>query len=167
MLRNIVHCIVEYLKLNQIMPCAFRVFHKIRRFINVSRKTSLHEYRNSLEVGKQLQEPHTEVVHIVAYLLTARTVEPEKQTFLVNGCVIRNNGVTAGSGIYVLCGPYMGDSEDQLSLRQSPETEVTRAGGWCEMQPARQQRNVHCWKTLPSRAAKTVTENTVSNKSSY
>jgi hypothetical protein len=37
----------------------------------------------------------------VAYLLKARTVEPEKQQLLGNGRVTRNNGVTVGSG--VLC----------------------------------------------------------------
>jgi hypothetical protein len=36
----------------------------------------------------------------VAYLLKARTVEPEKQTLLGNGYVTRNNAVTVGSGVY-------------------------------------------------------------------
>jgi hypothetical protein len=40
---------------------------------------------------------------VVAYLLKARTVEPEKQPLLGNGCVTHNNGVTAGSSF--LCGP--------------------------------------------------------------
>jgi hypothetical protein len=34
----------------------------------------------------------------VAYLLKARTVEPEEQPLLGNGCA-SNNGVTVGSGV--------------------------------------------------------------------
>jgi hypothetical protein len=37
---------------------------------------------------------------MVAYLLKARTVEPEKQPLLGNGCVTRNNEVTSGSGVF-------------------------------------------------------------------
>lgn len=37
---------------------------------------------------------------IVAYLLIARTVEPESQPLLGSGCVICNNGVTVGSGVF-------------------------------------------------------------------
>jgi hypothetical protein len=45
-----------------------------------------------------------EQMNTVAYLLNARTVEPEKQTLLGNGSVTRNNGVTVGSGIFcVIC----------------------------------------------------------------
>jgi hypothetical protein len=36
---------------------------------------------------------------IMAYLLKARTVEPEKQPLLGNGYVTRNNGLTVGSGV--------------------------------------------------------------------
>jgi hypothetical protein len=36
----------------------------------------------------------------VAYLLKARTVEPEKEPLLANGCVKHNNGVTVGSGVF-------------------------------------------------------------------
>jgi hypothetical protein len=43
------------------------------------------------------------VINIVAYLIKARIVEPEKQTLLGNGCVTSNNGVTVGSGF--LCVP--------------------------------------------------------------
>jgi hypothetical protein len=35
---------------------------------------------------------------LVAYLLKAINVQPEKQQFLGNGCVTRNNGLTVGSG---------------------------------------------------------------------
>jgi hypothetical protein len=38
----------------------------------------------------------------VAYLFEARTVEPEKQSLLGNGCVTSNSGVTVGSGVF--CG---------------------------------------------------------------
>jgi hypothetical protein len=41
-------------------------------------------------------------------------------------------------------------NEDQLLLQESPET---AAGGSCE-------RNIHCWKMLPSSAETTATENT-------
>jgi hypothetical protein len=37
---------------------------------------------------------------IVVYLLKARTVETEKQPFLCNGCVTRNNRVTVGSCVF-------------------------------------------------------------------
>jgi hypothetical protein len=45
---------------------------------------------------------HTKFVveHNMAYLLKARTVEPEKEPLLCNGCVTRNNGVTVGSVVY-------------------------------------------------------------------
>jgi hypothetical protein len=36
----------------------------------------------------------------VAYLLKARIVEPERQPLLGNDFVTRNNGVTAGSGVF-------------------------------------------------------------------
>jgi hypothetical protein len=35
--------------------------------------------------------------NIVAYLLKARTVQPEKQPLLGNGCVTRNNGMTVAT----------------------------------------------------------------------
>jgi hypothetical protein len=38
--------------------------------------------------------------YIVAYLLKARTVKPEKQPLLGNGFVTRNKGVTVGSGVF-------------------------------------------------------------------
>jgi hypothetical protein len=37
---------------------------------------------------------------IMAYLLKARTVEPEKQPLLLNGSVTHNNGVTVGIGVF-------------------------------------------------------------------
>jgi hypothetical protein len=37
---------------------------------------------------------------IVAYLLKARTVEPEKQLLLGNSCVTCNNEITVGSGVF-------------------------------------------------------------------
>jgi hypothetical protein len=37
----------------------------------------------------------------VAYFLKARTVEPEKQPLLGNGCVTFNTGVIIGSGVFV------------------------------------------------------------------
>jgi hypothetical protein len=56
--------------------------------------------------------------------------------------------------------------EGTLPLRESPETAIRtrRKLVWDGRQPARtwvrKQRNIHCWKTLPSSAVKTVTENT-------
>jgi hypothetical protein len=35
----------------------------------------------------------------MAYLLKARTVEPEKQPLLDNGCVTCNNGVSVGCSV--------------------------------------------------------------------
>jgi hypothetical protein len=37
---------------------------------------------------------------IVAYVFKARTAEPEKWLLLGNSCVTRNNGVTAGCGVF-------------------------------------------------------------------
>jgi hypothetical protein len=42
----------------------------------------------------------TVINNMVAYLLKARTVEPEKQPLLGNGGVTRNNGVIVGSGVF-------------------------------------------------------------------
>jgi hypothetical protein len=40
----------------------------------------------------------------VPYFLKVRTVEPEKQPLLDNGCVILNNEVTVGNGVFcVVC----------------------------------------------------------------
>jgi hypothetical protein len=66
------------------------------------------------------------------------------------------------TGISVRSVPRL-DIEDQLPLRQSLETVVRRLGGWCEMAASlrgrfRDQRNVRCWKTLPSSRVKTVIE---------
>jgi hypothetical protein len=54
----------------------------------------------------------------VAYLLKARTVGPQKQSLLGNGCVTRNNGVTVGIGVFraVRADLY---TEEQLPLRES------------------------------------------------
>jgi hypothetical protein len=43
--------------------------------------------------------------HVVAYLLKARSMEPEKQQFIGNGCVTPNNGiaVASGSGFFLCC----------------------------------------------------------------
>jgi hypothetical protein len=71
----------------------------------------------------------------VGYLFKARTVEPEEQPLLGNGCVTHNNGVTVGSG--VSCAVY---DKDQLLLQDSLETAVRRVGGWCEMAPSLQGR---------------------------
>jgi hypothetical protein len=38
--------------------------------------------------------------YTVAYLLKARTMEPEKQPLLYNDFVTPNNGVTVGSGVF-------------------------------------------------------------------
>jgi hypothetical protein len=65
----------------------------------------------------------------VAYFLKEKTVEPEKQPLLGNGCVTRSNGVTVGSGVFVRSVPRL-YHEDQLSLRESHETAVRRGGGW-------------------------------------
>jgi hypothetical protein len=42
---------------------------------------------------------------IVAYLPQARTVDPEKQPLLGNGCVTRNNRVNVGSGVFCAVRP--------------------------------------------------------------
>jgi hypothetical protein len=61
----------------------------------------------------------------VTYLLKARTVHPEKQRLCK-----RNNDVTAAFSVLSVPGLY---NEDQLPLRDRPETAVTRVGDWCEM----------------------------------
>jgi hypothetical protein len=50
--------------------------------------------------------------YIVAYMLEARTVEPEKQPLLGNGCVTRNNELTVGSCVSMRSLPML-YSEDQ------------------------------------------------------
>jgi hypothetical protein len=55
-------------------------------------------------------------------------------------------------------------NEDKLPLRDSLDTAVRSVGGWCEVVASlrtREQRNVHCWKTLPSNAVKNVTKNSI------
>jgi hypothetical protein len=54
--------------------------------------------------------------HIVAYLLKARTVEPEKRPLLGDGCVTRSNSVTVESGVPVRSVPRI-YNEEQLPLR--------------------------------------------------
>jgi hypothetical protein len=68
----------------------------------------------------------------VAYLLKVRTVKPEKQPLLGNGCVTRNNVVIIISGVFceVRAELY---KEDQMPLRGSHETAVRRVGDWSEM----------------------------------
>jgi hypothetical protein len=39
-------------------------------------------------------------MNTVAYLLKARTVKPEKQPLIGNGCVTPHNGVAVGSGVF-------------------------------------------------------------------
>jgi hypothetical protein len=43
---------------------------------------------------------HNITIHIMAYLLKARTVEQEEQPLLGNGCVTSNNGITVGSSVF-------------------------------------------------------------------
>jgi hypothetical protein len=38
--------------------------------------------------------------HRLSYLLRARTVKPDKQPLLDNGCITCNNAVTPGSGVF-------------------------------------------------------------------
>jgi hypothetical protein len=40
------------------------------------------------------------LICVEAYLLKVRTVEPENQPMLGNGCITQNNEVTAGSGVF-------------------------------------------------------------------
>jgi hypothetical protein len=40
------------------------------------------------------------LIYNVKFFLKARTVEPEKQPFLGNGFVTRNNGVAVRSGVF-------------------------------------------------------------------
>jgi hypothetical protein len=40
------------------------------------------------------------IVNIVAYLLKSRSVEPDKQLFLGNGCVTSNDGITVGKDVF-------------------------------------------------------------------
>jgi hypothetical protein len=63
----------------------------------------------------------------VVYLLKGRTVEPEKQPLLDNGCVTRNNGVTVGRDVF--CALCAEANEDQLPLREILETAVRRVEG--------------------------------------
>jgi hypothetical protein len=51
-------------------------------------------------VGSQWQTAWAMAWPYVAYLLKARTVEPEKQPLPGNGCVTRNSGVTVWSGVF-------------------------------------------------------------------
>jgi hypothetical protein len=60
----------------------------------------------------------------VAYLLKARTVEPEKQPILGNSYVTRN-GAIVGTVFSVRSVPSL-YKEDQLPLLVSPETAVRR-----------------------------------------
>jgi hypothetical protein len=57
--------------------------------------------------------------NIVAYLLTTRTVKPERQPLLGNGCITRNNGVTVGSGVFCAVFTEAIYNEDQVPLRES------------------------------------------------
>jgi hypothetical protein len=67
----------------------------------------------------------------VAYLLKARTVEPNRP-LLGNGCVTHINGVTVGRCVFCEVVPRL-YNDDQLSLQKSLETAIRRVGGWCEM----------------------------------
>jgi hypothetical protein len=67
--------------------------------------------------------------NIVAHLLKARTMEPEKQQFLGN-CCVKNKLLVSVLSVRSVPRIY---NEDQRSLRESTETAVRRVGGWCEM----------------------------------
>jgi hypothetical protein len=40
------------------------------------------------------------IIRVLAYFQKARTVEPEKQPLLVDGCVTCNSGITVGSFVF-------------------------------------------------------------------
>jgi hypothetical protein len=68
----------------------------------------------------------------VSYLLKARTMKPEKQPLQDNDCVTSSNGVILEAVFSVRSVPTL-YNEDNLPLRDSPETAVKRIGIWCEM----------------------------------
>jgi hypothetical protein len=95
----------------------------------------------------------------VAYLLKARTVESEKQLLLGNGSAnppiagqwFSMCHVIATTDAHAKIEELLEDvfsvesvprlyNEDQLPLRDSPETAVRRVGGWCEMAASLQVR---------------------------
>jgi hypothetical protein len=103
------------------------------------------------------------VVSTVAYLLKARTAEPEKQPLLGNGSAntpvarqwFSNRQVIAERYVQATIEEWL---EAVLSLRsvliyiygESPETVASLRGRQLG------NSNVLCWKTLPSRAVKPV-----------
>jgi hypothetical protein len=68
----------------------------------------------------------------VAYLLKARTVEPEKQPLVGNSYVTHTLEQLLEAVFSVWPMPSL-CKEGQLPLRESLETAVRRVGGWCEM----------------------------------
>jgi hypothetical protein len=70
--------------------------------------------------------------HIVAYLLKARTVEPQKQPLLGNGCVTHDNGVAVGNmfSVRLVLRLY---NKHQLPLQGSLQIAIRRVGSWREM----------------------------------
>jgi hypothetical protein len=121
----------------------------------------------------------------VAYLLKARIVEPKKQPLLGSDCATHNNGVNVGSGVFYevhansyvmqqqkncwercllwgLCRCYITRTSYNYNRVMNEQSEEWDVGvRWlpaCNV--SAEQRIVHCWKTLPSSAVKTVTENT-------
>jgi hypothetical protein len=64
------------------------------------------------------------ILYTVAYLLKARTGEPEKHKLLGNGCVIRNNGVAVGAMLSVRSVPRL----HNVNQQPSRDTPVWRRG---------------------------------------
>jgi hypothetical protein len=79
-------------------------------------------------------------------LFKVRSMEPEKQPLLCNGCVTRNNGVTVESGVSygVRSRRY---NEDYLLLRKSSEIAVRRIEWWCEMVASLRGRELESRRT--------------------
>jgi hypothetical protein len=63
--------------------------------------------------------------HITSLTYCARTVEPQKQPLLSNGCVTLNNGITLGSGVFCAVRAEAIHDEDQ-----SLETACPYGGGF-------------------------------------
>jgi hypothetical protein len=99
----------------------------------------------------------------VAYVLKARTVEPEKQLLLVNGSAntptawqwFSSCHLTTARDTYTTIEEWLKVvfsarsmprlcKKDQLLLRDGPETAVRRLGGWCEMAASLQEHKPGC-----------------------
>jgi hypothetical protein len=68
--------------------------------------------------------------NIMAYFLKGRTVKPEKQPLLGNGCITRNNEVNVGRGVFCAVCRYVSPEAEERPLLEDVTQQRSKDRDW-------------------------------------